>query len=202
MQIAESVSHATCALLLLRFCRPGRSCRRAGALAERASTRVAGGKSLAQAYVDRGLTLHGEGHYDLAIADFSEALRLQPRDTFALKSRGNSWVQKNEPARALGDYEAAIRIEPDFADAIHNRGTLARDRGDYAAAMKDFNRAIAIQPGKACPSCADMRCFRTTATAPLADFDLAIVDPPAPRTTASGRIADGRKDRARASRFR
>ncbi len=66
------------------------------------------GDDLARAYRSRALsyTLF-KGDYDRAIADFSEAIRLDPNNPLAYAVRGASFVRKGDYDRALTDLNEA-----------------------------------------------------------------------------------------------
>jgi tetratricopeptide (TPR) repeat protein len=47
----------------------------------------------------------------------------------ALRSRGNAYVGKGQPERAIQDYDQALRLTPGFAEAYYFRGeTWPRDQ--------------------------------------------------------------------------
>ena len=58
---------------------------------------------------------------DNAIADYSEAIRLQPDYAFAFNNRGVAHKAKGDYDGALQDYNEAIRLQPDYALALNNR---------------------------------------------------------------------------------
>ncbi len=72
-------------------------------------------------YVDRGLIWKEKGEPDIAIADFNEAIRLEPDNEVAYLNRGNAWLAKGMYARAIADYGEAIRLDPKYARAYNNR---------------------------------------------------------------------------------
>ena len=53
--------------------------------------------------------------FDLAILDFTEAIRLDPKDYKAFIGRGHIWSRKQEHAKAAADYGEAIKLEPGAA---------------------------------------------------------------------------------------
>ena len=57
------------------------------------------------------------GDYDSAIADYTQAIRLNPNDADAYYNRGNVYVKKGDFVKARADFEAALRIDPNDADA-------------------------------------------------------------------------------------
>jgi len=77
--------------------------------------------------------------HDRALADFSEAIRLDPADADSYNNRGLTYAAKGDRDRAIADYSTAIRLAPDDPAAFLNRGLI------YAA-RDDLGRAIADQP--------------------------------------------------------
>ena len=57
-----------------------------------------------------------------AIADFSEAIRLNPKDAVAYNNRGVAYYAKSDLDRAIADFNEAIRLDPKDAIAYNNRG--------------------------------------------------------------------------------
>ena len=95
---------------------------------------------------NRGLVWEEKEEYDKAIADFDEAIRLDPKDAEAYNDRGEAWYAKDDLDKAIADYDEAIRLDPDFAEAYRNRGLLLRRDGEYDKAIADFNEAIRLDP--------------------------------------------------------
>ncbi len=85
-------------------------------------------------------------NYDLAIADFSEAIRLKPDDFGAYYYRGLSYDLKGNYDRAIADYNDAIRLKPDYVVAYNNRGLAYHQQGDDDKAIADETEAIRLNP--------------------------------------------------------
>lgn len=73
-------------------------------------------------YYNHGLGLYDRREYDMAIANFDQALRLyDPHDTEfiaqAYGNRGEAWNRKGEYEKALGDYNQSLAANPNDADA-------------------------------------------------------------------------------------
>ncbi|MDR2739402.1 MAG: tetratricopeptide repeat protein, partial [Treponema sp.] len=60
----------------------------------------------AGAFFDRALLSQNRGEYDNAIADYTEALRLDPDFTAAYNNRGNAYADKGMYDRAIEDFTA------------------------------------------------------------------------------------------------
>ena len=69
-----------------------------------------------------GPCLQEKGDFDKAIADYTQAIRLDPKDAEAHFGRGCSYSKKGDHDKAIADFTDAIRLNPKHADAYHNRG--------------------------------------------------------------------------------
>jgi tetratricopeptide (TPR) repeat protein len=86
------------------------------------------------------------GDHDRAIANFNEAIRLNPNDAAPYYVRGFAYSRKGDYDRAMADYNEAIRLNPMHAAAFNSRGFIYDKKGDYDRAMADYNEAIRINP--------------------------------------------------------
>src|SRR5215468_7218949 len=68
------------------------------------------GHVLATVYARRGVAYDDKGDYDRAIADFNEAIRLDPKIAMFQANRGLSYSNKGDYERAITDYDQAIRL--------------------------------------------------------------------------------------------
>jgi lipoprotein NlpI len=73
------------------------------------------------AYNNRGNVWLDKKEYDKAIADYGEAVRLDPKDAAAYNNRGSARRAKSEYDNAIADYGEAIRLDPRYAMAYFNR---------------------------------------------------------------------------------
>ena len=63
-----------------------------------------------------------------AIADCTEAIRLDPKFADAYNLRGNAYAGKGERLKAIADYTEAIRLNPQYGNAYCNRGCWPTSR--------------------------------------------------------------------------
>ena len=110
------------------------------------SSRQFKGVELSGAYNLRGLAYRKKGDYDRAIADATEAIRLDPKFSAAYYNRGVAYLLKGDYDRAIADFSEAIRLDPKYADRLHNRGVAYSNKGDYDRAIADYNEAIRLDP--------------------------------------------------------
>ena len=90
---------------------------------------------------------------DGALADFNEAIRLDPNLAIAYMNRGVIYASKGEFDKAIGDETKAIELKPekteDQATAYSNRGTAYLAKGDLDKALADVEEAIKIKSDNA-----------------------------------------------------
>jgi lipoprotein NlpI len=97
-------------------------------------------------FSNRGLAYRDKGELDRAIADFNEAIRLEPKFAVAFNSRGFTYDRKGERDRAIADYTEAIRLDPKFAVAFRNRGRAYLYAGALPKALADFSQSSELDP--------------------------------------------------------
>jgi tetratricopeptide (TPR) repeat protein len=96
--------------------------------------------------MSQGHTDINNGDYNGAIAAFSDAMRLDPKNALAFTNRGVAYERKGDMDRAIADYSEAIRLNPNYALASSNRGIAYARKGDNDRAIADFNEAIRLDP--------------------------------------------------------
>src|SRR5262249_7560433 len=96
------------------------------------------GYALEKLYYDRAVEHHSKRDNELAIADYNEAIRIDPDDADAFYGRGNAWREVGDNARAIADYDEAIRLDPNHAPALNNRGAAWLAKGQSDRAVADF----------------------------------------------------------------
>ena len=65
----------------------------------------------ARDHFEAGFALEGKGQLEEAIAEYGEAIRLDPRFAFAYSNRGNVYDNLGQHQLALEDLDKAIRLE-------------------------------------------------------------------------------------------
>ena len=104
---------------------------------------------LARSYYNRGIAYFAKGYPDRAVADLTEAIRLDPNDANSFINRGNAYISKGDNDRAIADYNEAIRLGPEhpkFSSVFYNRGFAYRANGDSDRAIADYSEAIRLDP--------------------------------------------------------
>lgn len=100
----------------------------------------------AKAYFNRGLAYSSKKDYDRAIADFSEAIRLNPKQQVYYLGRGNCYYGKGDYDRSIVDYTEAIKVNPKYFEAFNKRGKAYAAKRDYSRAIADYTEAIRLDP--------------------------------------------------------
>ncbi len=96
-------------------------------------------------YHQRGVAYSATGQNALAIKDFTEVIRLNPKYAQAYLDRGLAWY-KTDLDKAIADYTEAIRLDPKFAWAYCDRGLAWSAKKDPDKAIADFNDALRLDP--------------------------------------------------------
>jgi tetratricopeptide (TPR) repeat protein len=156
------------------------------------------GKGLASAFNNRGNAYNDKNDYDRAIADFDQAIRLDPKYAFAYDGRGNAHYSKNDKYRAFADFDKAIQFDPRFAGAYNDRGNVYYDQQEYDRAIADYDQAIRLDPEYAFAYNGRANAYnvKNDFDRAIADYDQAIrLDPKNPFTyNGRGGAYDGKED--------
>ena len=115
--------------------------------------------------MQRGSVAFRNGDYDLAIASFTEALKLNPKDAAACNMRAVAHAKKGEFDPAIADYTEALRIDPKLVTAWFMRGKARQEKGDHDLALADFNEAVRLDP-KNMAACNRLAWFLATCPKP------------------------------------
>jgi lipoprotein NlpI len=103
----------------------------------------------ARGYSNRGNAYYAKGDNDNAIADYSQAIKLNSKDASAFNNRGSAYLAKGQHDRAIADYSQAIQLNVKDLDAFNNRGNAYYSNGDNERAIADYNQVIQIDPKNA-----------------------------------------------------
>ena len=98
--------------------------------------------------------------YEQEIADYTQAIALNPNYTQAYSNRGLAYAEQGDYELAFADLNQAIALDPKFAFAYNNRGLAFLKQGEaeadqansnqaaaaYERALADLNQAIELDP--------------------------------------------------------
>ena len=89
---------------------------------------------------------YAQDAYDKALADFLEAIRLDPKAGRVWSDLGLTWALKNEPANAAANFQQAIRLDPKDPQICIDEGIAYLNQGKSDEAVAAFDRALALDP--------------------------------------------------------
>jgi hypothetical protein len=107
------------------------------------------GETLPSTPVEQGAAFVRAGRYDDAIASYTEAIRLSPRDEEAYLYRGRAHHcrnQANDLELAIADFTQAIDIKPKDPEPYYSRSMAYRDHGDAEKSQDDDVTARRLDP--------------------------------------------------------
>ncbi len=96
--------------------------------------------------IEEGNALFNAQRYEEAIAAYSHACKLDPKNAVAYNNRGSAYQQLKNYVQAIADYDFAIELDPKYAVAYSNRGNTYRLLRDYKQAIQDLNYALSCDP--------------------------------------------------------
>ena len=102
------------------------------------SSAVTGCDSRSEKVLAQGRLAFQKGEYDKAIADATEAIRLNPKNVNASYDRGLVYGLKGEYDKAIADFTEVIRLKPQYAKAYCSRGAAYSQKCELDKAIADF----------------------------------------------------------------
>jgi tetratricopeptide (TPR) repeat protein len=103
----------------------------------------------AAAYIFRADAYAGQKDYDHAIADCTEAIKLDPKNAIGYYLRGTQYLHKKDYDRAIVDYNKSIELNDKDPATFFNRGNAYAFKGDYKRAIVDYDQSIKLDPNDA-----------------------------------------------------
>jgi tetratricopeptide (TPR) repeat protein len=99
-------------------------------------------------YQARGTAYAEKNDLDKAIADYGEAIRLDPTNARLYELRGVAHAsRKGDFAMAIADFSEVIRLNPNSGSEYSARGKLYFKNGDMEKAISNLSTAVAREPG-------------------------------------------------------
>jgi tetratricopeptide (TPR) repeat protein len=99
-------------------------------------------------YLLSGNEKEDKGDYQGALADYNQAIKIDPKYALLYNNRGYLKMQRlNDVNGALADFDRSISIKPNSALAYNNRGFLKEEKlNDFKGALADYNKSLQIDP--------------------------------------------------------
>ena len=95
---------------------------------------------------DRARCWNKRRDFENALSDASEAIRLEPDDVAAYRTRGWTRNELQQYDKAIADFSQAIRIDPQDAATYNNRGVAWAGKSEIDRAIDDYNQALRLDP--------------------------------------------------------
>ena len=105
-----------------------------------------GNAAKGEALRNRGGAYVDAKKFDLAIADETAAIGLNPRNAIAYDLRAWAYLESGKMGEALADANKALSLDPKSADALNTRGRIYEAEGKRKEAAADFRMALEIDP--------------------------------------------------------
>ncbi len=102
--------------------------------------------SRAMTFNSRGSAWGKKGNYDKAIADFEEAIRIDPKDQMPRINRRIAWNLQKAWDKIIADCDTSIAENRRDADLFNWRGHSFFQKQDYDKALADYEEAIRLDP--------------------------------------------------------
>jgi serine/threonine protein kinase len=97
-------------------------------------------------WMKEGNACYARQQYDKAIANYTQALQLDPRYAVAYYNRGLTYDDLEQYDKAIADYDQTLQLDPRYAKAYYSRGNAYYARQQYDKAIADYNQALQLDP--------------------------------------------------------
>ena len=84
-----------------------------------------------------------------AIAEYREAIRIDPDYSCAHHNLGNALLKQGKLEEAIAECREAVRLGPDFACGHEALGCVLRQQGNLQEAIDEYREALRIKPDDA-----------------------------------------------------
>jgi tetratricopeptide (TPR) repeat protein len=107
-------------------------------------------KGKGEEFFEQGKKDSSSGNADSAIANYSKAIKSNPKFAKAYNNRGVAYIWKKQFDLAIADFNKAIELDPKNGKAYNNRAIVYSYQGENDKARQDLHKAqslgIAVDP--------------------------------------------------------
>ncbi len=111
---------------------------------DRALALQSSGRGIVVLHIDRAIAQRAKGDLAAALADYTQALAMDPDNAAAFNDRGVLYKKVHDPAHALADFNKAIDLNWREIAPFINRGAIYIAMGDLDHALADYEQAISL----------------------------------------------------------
>jgi tetratricopeptide (TPR) repeat protein len=97
-------------------------------------------------FIRSGKEKMAQGDWKGAIADFTEAIHLDPKNAMTYGHRADAYLWKGDLKEAVVDCNRGIELDPTLDWLYIVRGLAKHHQEEVQAAIEDYDRAIVINP--------------------------------------------------------
>jgi Tfp pilus assembly protein PilF/mono/diheme cytochrome c family protein len=98
------------------------------------------------AHYNLAAILQMKGDLAGAVAEFTQAVRIQPEDPIANNALGAVLLASGRIDEAIAHLNIALKGRPDYFDAHYNLGNALAAQNDFAGALANFREAVRLNP--------------------------------------------------------
>lgn len=95
---------------------------------------------------DQAIEYWKQNRFGEAIAQWEEALRMNPQVAEIHHNLGNAYAHQNLPDKAIESLKQALELDPALVEAHHKLGCIFYDQGHRELAISSWNQALEIDP--------------------------------------------------------
>ena len=103
-------------------------------------------ENLSLTYYSSGTKKYNCGQYEEAIADYDQAILLNPENPLIYYARGAAKYELNQYEEAIADYNQAILLNPENPLIYRARGLAKYKLDRYEEAIADYEETISLDP--------------------------------------------------------
>ena len=98
----------------------------------------------ATVYNKRGIAWYEKKNYDKAIADFTKAIDLNPKEGAYYHNRGDAWFNKEDYDRAIANFTKAVELDPKNTKYNDKLKRAMSKKAEQVAAKEEPVRAVSV----------------------------------------------------------
>ncbi|MCE1245048.1 MAG: tetratricopeptide repeat protein, partial [Firmicutes bacterium] len=93
-----------------------------------------------------GQVYFSSGEFELAIADLTQVIRINPKSADAYINRAACFTMIKQYDKAIEDNKSAIGLDPNNDAAYYNMSAAYQLKGDFAKSLAAVDKAISLEP--------------------------------------------------------